>query len=81
MTKKIAEKTLKAATSRRTPKCCRVLALVFVQLMGGAAAAADGPPKLPRAAPQQVGMNAARLAVIGQLVGDEIEDGEMAGAV
>jgi uncharacterized protein YbbC (DUF1343 family)/CubicO group peptidase (beta-lactamase class C family) len=60
---------------------CRVLALVFMQLMGGAAAAADGPPKLPHAAPQHVGMNAARLAAIDQLVGDEIEDGEMAGAV
>ena len=59
------------------------MALLLVSLLGLAADAADAPPvpKLPHAAPQQAGLDAARLAVIAPLVEDEIADGEMAGAV
>ncbi len=54
-------------------------------LISVAAVAADGavavPPKLPHAAPQQVGMDPARLALIGPLVEEGLQRGEMAGAV
>lgn len=74
-----------AAKSRRTPKCCRVLAVIAVLSLWGIADAAEiassGPPKLPRAAPQQVGMDATRLAVIDPLIDEELRQGEMAGAV
>ena len=57
------------------------LALLCLVLISGQAAAADVPPKLPHAAPAQVGMNATRLAVIDQLVAEGLRRGEMAGAV
>jgi len=48
---------------------------------GAAEVAPPTPPRLPHAAPQQVGMNAARLAVIDQLLEEGLQRGEMAGAV
>ena len=70
------------AVKRRWLDRC-VFALFCVPLLCIAAAAADAPPpvppKLPHAAPQQVGMNAPRLAVIDQLVEEGLQRGEMAG--
>ncbi len=71
--------------SRCARRCCCVLAAVVVLSLGGSAAAAEvaapAPSKLPHAAPQQVGLHAARLAMIDQVVQEGIQRGEMAGAV
>jgi len=58
-----------------------VRTVLCLALITGACAAAEVPPKLPRAAPAQAGMDATRLAVIDQLVVEGLRRGEMAGAV
>lgn len=74
-------------TTRTTNRLSRLfaaasaVALLGLVLVPRGLAAAEAPPRLPQAAPDQVGMDAARLAVIDELVDEGLQRGEMAGAV
>ncbi|HUG92311.1 MAG TPA: exo-beta-N-acetylmuramidase NamZ domain-containing protein [Planctomycetaceae bacterium] len=76
----MVKKTLRAAMRRRWFAAGRLCAGLAV-LLGVALAAGAAPPKLPRAEPADVGMDAGRLAVIDDLVHEGLRRNQMPGAV